>query len=157
MVSLTLSGRFPAPLERVWRLLDRHRDDAPSIHPAIRSQRILEEEGEVRYDGHAYAARIVFERTWHLGRREWTAVWRYLQAPPETFRVELVGGEQPLAAGSYWENSYRADPNGTQITTHAEITFHDLKVPSFLQAWAIRRSLNQADREDVRYLMRYPP
>lgn len=154
MVTLRIEGLFPASLERVWRLLQRHRDDAPSIHPDILSQRILREEGEAAWGKLRVPRAVVFEREWRLGRRRWTSTWRYVQAPPERFRVELLEGDEPFAAGSHWENTYREAPGGTLVATEAELVFQGLRVPWFLQGWAVRRAMARSDREDLAYLRR---
>lgn len=157
MVKVEVAGVFPASRDEVWALLQRHRDDIPAIHPAIQTQRILKEEGEVTLHDATVPERVVLERTWRLGRRLWTSRWQYTQAPPDRFRVELVGGDEPLTVGSHWENRYEETPRGTLVSTKAEITFQDLKVPRGLHAWAVRRTMRQSDREDLAYLRRAGP
>ncbi len=152
MVKVEVAGLFPASLDDVWSLLQRHRDDITSIHPAVLSQRILKEEGGVAFRGLTAPRIVVLERTWVLGRRQWTSRWQYTQSPPERFRVELLGGDTPLAVGSHWENVYEPAPGGTRISTEAEIEFQDLRVPRLLQSWAVRRSMRQSDKEDLAYM-----
>ena len=154
MVKVAVKGIFPAPIDKVWSVLHRHRDAATVIHPDILSQRILREEGEVAYGDLTIRSTIVFEREWRLGRRRWTSTWQYTQSPPERFRIELLGGDEPFAVGSYWENAYREVSQGTLISTEGDIVFQDLKVPRFLQGWGVRRSMSQADKEDLAYLRR---
>lgn len=152
MVKVAVKGIFPASIDQVWRVLHRHRDAASAIHPDILSQRIIHEEGEIAYQGLTFNSTIVFEREWRLGGRRWTSTWQYTQSPPERFRIDLLGGDEPFAVGSHWENAYREVPQGTFVSTEGDIVFQDLKVPRFLQGWAIRRSMSQADREDLAYL-----
>ncbi len=149
-----MKGIFPAPIDRVWWLLHQHRDEVTSIHPDILSQKILSEEGTVAYQGITFSKRVTFEREWNLGGRPWRSTWQYTQSPPERFRVELLGGDEPFAIGSHWESTYREVPLGTLITTDVDIVFRDLKVPRFLQGWAVKRSMSRSDREDLNYLRR---
>lgn len=152
MVRVQVEGVFLASLDRVWRLLHRHRDDVTAIHPDILSQKVVREEGEVDYQGLTFSKRIVLDREWRLGGRPWTSTWQYTQTPPERFRVELIGGDEPFTVGSYWESTYREVPLGTLIVTQGDIRFQDLKVPRFLQGWAVRRGMSRSDKEDLEYL-----
>lgn len=154
MVTLNVKGIFPAPIDKVWSLLHRHRDEATSIHPAILFQKVVGEEGEVAYGDLTFATTLVFEREWRLGGDSWMSTWQYTQSPPARFRVELLGGDEPFELGSYWESTYREVSQGTLISTEGDIAFRDLKVPRLLQRWAVRRSMSRADREDLAYLQR---
>jgi hypothetical protein len=154
MVKVEVKGIFPAPIDKVWRVLHMHRDEATAIHPDILSQRIVGEEGEVAYQDLTFKTTIVFEREWRLGGTPWTSTWQYTQSPPERFRAELLGGDEPFAVGSYWENTYREVSRGTLISTEADLVFRDFKVPRLLQGWGVRRAMSQADKEDLAYLRR---
>ncbi len=134
-----------------------HRDEAAAIHPDILSQRVVSEEGEAEYRDLTFKTTIVFERKWRLGGRPWTSTWQYTLSPPERFRIELLAGDEPLAVGSYWENTYSQVSGGTLISTEGDIVFKSLKVPRPLQRWALRRGMSQADKEDLAHLKRTNP
>ncbi|MFQ6012730.1 MAG: hypothetical protein ACE5LS_03690 [Thermoplasmata archaeon] len=154
MAKITMKGIFPAPIDKVWRVLHMHRDEATAIHPDILSQRIVSEEGEAAYKDLTFKTTIVFEREWRFGGKPWMSTWQYTQSPPERLRIELLGGDEPFAVGSYWENTYSEVSRGTLILTKGEMIFRDLKAPKFLQGWAVRRGMSQADKEDLNYLRR---
>lgn len=154
MVKVHVKGIFPAPIDRVWRLLHKHRDEVTAIHPDILSQWIVSEEGEVAYQEMTFSRRITFDREWRIGGRHWKSTWQYTQSPPERFRVELLGGDKPFNVGSYWESTYSEVSRGTVISTEADIVFQDLKVPRWVQGWAVRRSMARSDKEDLDYLRR---
>ena len=157
MVKIAMKGTLPAPIDKLWRVLYKHRDEATAIHPDILSQRILSEEGEAEYRDLTFKTKIVFEREWRLGDRPWTSTWQYTLSPPERFRIELLGGDEPLAVGSYWENTYSEVSRGTLISTEGNVVFRALKVPRLLQGWALRRGMSQADKEDLAYIKRINP
>ena len=62
MVKIAITGIFPAPIDRLWGVLQKHRDEVTAIHPDILSQRIVREEGEAEYKGLTFKTTIVFER-----------------------------------------------------------------------------------------------
>ncbi len=143
MVEYQAEQVVPFPTDRVWKLLERHLDDASisNIHPLIRSQRTL---------SRAVGTTVV-ERTIEARGRALVSEWKVDAHPPHSFRWEIVKGEGPYSVGSWLENTYSTQGSGTLIRTRGEIRISI--VPFFLPQ---RRLLNgvfaRIDDEDDRAL-----
>ena len=134
---------FPAPRERLWRVLKLHVEDDQigRIHPNFLFQRQVSREGN----------RWVLERKIRLLGRNYTTTWTVEMTPPETYRWEIVASDGLLVPGSYVENKYtEAEDGGTKVSSIVQMTLKG--VPGFLQNWMIKRNLSRGDDEDLEYL-----
>jgi len=143
MGRFTMQSVFPAPRERLWRVLKLHVEDDQigRIHPNFLFQRQVSREGN----------RWVLERKIRLLGRNYTTTWTVEMTPPETYRWEIVASDGLLVPGSYVENKYTdAEDGGTKVSTTVQMTLKG--VPGFLQNWMIKRNLSRGDDEDLEYL-----
>ncbi|MGA8303815.1 MAG: hypothetical protein WA691_09975 [Thermoplasmata archaeon] len=136
---------FPFPIDRVWKLLEAHLDDAtlPQIHPKIKAQKTL----------HRSPNEALVQRTIEARGKLLTSEWRIGFRPPEFLRYDIVSGDGPYATGSFVEIHYSEGPGRTHFRTHVKgrITV----VPFFLpQATVLKRVLADIDAEDEAYLRR---
>ncbi|MBI4257660.1 MAG: hypothetical protein HY619_01770 [Thaumarchaeota archaeon] len=147
---------FPVTLDRLWKLLRLHSDEKQItvIHPAIISSKITREEGETEYNNQTLKTSITFERKLNVRGRTWSSTWKYIQSPPKKFRVEVIAGEGPLAAGSYHESIYSEVSGGTLVSTKGEWIIQGLNIPKFLHGWMVKRELEKSDKEDYDYLQK---
>jgi hypothetical protein len=151
MVQVEMKGIFPAPRDKLWKLLRMHPYTGTEIHPMIISQKILSEEGDIVYKDLTYKAATILEQEAKGFRgKTWRFTAKAVCSPPEKWRAEVLASDGLIAKGSYWENTYTELPEGTLISTKGEITLKG--VPRFLQRWIIRRFLNTLDKEDLDYL-----
>ena len=145
VVRVSEESVFPASRAELWRVLESNLDDSVvgKIHPFVISSRQSADDENGR----------VHERVWRKYGRAFSVTTRYDLVPMERFRWEVTASTGGLAPGSYIENRYSdAGKDKTKITTRGELTL--VGVSGFLQGWIVRRSLNQSDNEDLRYLLR---
>jgi hypothetical protein len=130
---------FPFPLERVWKLLNDHLDDAliTTIHPLVKQSRTVSRD----------ANSVVFDRRIDARGKVLASQWRVTARPPETFRWDIVTSEGPYSAGSWMENTYSEEGGATRIRSRGELKISIL--PFFVpQRPVLRRVLDDIDAED---------
>ena len=143
MADVAFDDVFPAPLERVWRLLEDHRRDdlIPRIHPLLRRQTTLQS-GEPE----SIVERVIDARG-HLLTSRWKLTFR----PPELYRWDIVSGDGPWEPGSFLESRYSETSGGTRIVSHGRLRISVLPFP-LPQGWFVRRVLSDIDKEDRAHL-----
>ena len=147
MVIINEESVFPAAREKLWRVLELHTDNEVirRIHPTVLSQKQLSKEGN----------RWVLERVMHTYGRTFNLTTRYEMAPMDLFRWEIIASTGPVTPGSYIENRFSDAGDATKLITRGEMTLKG--VPGFMQRWLVGRTLGQADKEDLRYLVKSKP
>jgi hypothetical protein len=133
---------FPAPREKVWKLLDAHLDDRAisSIHHLIKAQTTASRSG----------AETLVDRTIDARGKMLRSRWKITYQPPDLARWEIVDGEGPWKTGSFIENRYAEDPGGTRITGRGDLTISVL--PFFMsQKRTIQSVYSDIHDEDVAY------
>jgi len=94
--------------------------------------------------------RWVLERKMRLLGRNYTTTWAVEMTPPEMYNWEIVSSDGLLVPGSHVENRYTEAGEWTKVTTTVQMSLKS--IPGFLQSWLIKRTLTQADDEDLRFL-----
>jgi hypothetical protein len=147
MVIISEESVFPAAREKLWRVLELHTDNEVigRIHPTVLSQKQVSKEGN----------RWVLERAMHTYGRTFNLTMRYEMAPMDFFRWEIIASTGPVTPGSYIENRFSHAGDATKLITRGEMTLKGL--PGFMQRWFVGRTLGQADKEDLRYLVKSKP
>jgi len=142
MTRFTMESFFPAPRKELWRVLNLHPEDDEigRIHPSILSQRLVNRKGN----------RWLLERKMRLLGRNYTTTWAVEMTPPEMYNWEIVASDGLLVPCSRVENRYTEAGEGTKMSTTVEMSLKG--IPGFLQNWLIKRTLSQADDEDLEYL-----
>jgi hypothetical protein len=147
MVESEESDLFPAPRDRLWKLLDAHMDDSMigRIHPLITSQKTLSKNGD----------ETVLQRTIDVRGKLLTSQWKLTLRPPEFWKYEILASEGPWSEGGSVESRYTEAPGGTMIQSRIKLQINVL--PFFLpQRLTARRILNDIDREDRAFLSQLP-
>ncbi|HEV2317010.1 MAG TPA: SRPBCC family protein [Thermoplasmata archaeon] len=143
MVDYQHEQLFPFPMERVWKLLQDHRDDTliSRVHPLVKQQRTVARDGDS----------VIVDRTIDARGKLLASQWKLTAHPPETFRWEIVSSNGPYAAGSWMENTYSTESGGTRIRSRGELKITVLPF-FFPQRPVLRRVLDTIDAEDQAYL-----
>jgi hypothetical protein len=147
MVIISEESVFPAAREKLWGVLELHTDNEVigRIHPTVLSQKQVSKEGN----------RWVLERVMHTYGRTFNLTMRYEMAPMDFFRWEIIASTGPVTPGSYIESRFSDAGDATKLITRGEMTLKGL--PGFMQRWFVGRTLGQADKEDLRYLVKSKP
>lgn len=142
MVEYTDEGLFPLARPALWKFLETHADPAviTQIHPDILRQVIVS-----RTDSEVVADRLIRAR-----KKQLTSRWKLTSEKPDRQRWDIIGGDGPMAVGSWLSNTYSDAPGGTFVRTQAEITI--VGVPGFLQRRLVRSVIRGIDHQDLAYL-----
>jgi hypothetical protein len=136
---------FPAPRDRVWKLLDAHLDDKTigSIHHLIKAQSTVSRSGPDS----------VVDRTIDARGRLLRSRWKITYRPPDLARWEILDSEGPWAKGTYIENTYSDVPGGTMIHGRGDMQISVL--PFFLsQKRTINKVFADIHAEDLAFAQR---
>jgi hypothetical protein len=134
MVKLTDEGLFPAPREKVWRLIEAHGTDAQAVHPAMKSAKPLNKEGSM------------VEQQWDMNGQMVRMVVKLTPAPPDKLTVEFLEG--PVTGKMV--NTYTEVAGGTKVVTECDMKS---QVMDDKQAEiTVRQILDNGFADDVRYL-----
>ncbi|HTS33105.1 MAG TPA: hypothetical protein VMI55_04105 [Thermoplasmata archaeon] len=143
MVDYHDEAMLPFPRQRIWQLIEAHRDPAQigRIHPLVRNQEVES----------TRADETVVLRTIDVRGELRRSTWRLTSQPPEMFRWEILESDGPWAEGTWLENRYSEVPGGTRIESRGKLK---VSVIPFLipQGPVIRRVLSDLDVEDAAYL-----
>ncbi len=134
MVKLTDEGLFPAPREKVWRLIEAHGTDPQGVHPAMKSAKPLNKEGSM------------VEQQWDMNGQTVRMVVKLTPAPPDKLTVEFIEG--PVTGKMV--NTYTEVAGGTKVVTECDMksqVMDDKQVES-----TVRQILDNGFADDVRYL-----
>ncbi len=137
---------IPVAGDRLWRLLDLHRQDGHimRIHPDVVSQQTLSQ-GPGEY---------VVKRGVKVIRKLVSSSWKVTYSTPNQFRWEILDGNGPWTQGSYLSNQYSDAPGGTLVKSEGDLTV--VGIPGFLQNRIVRSALNRIHDEDVEFLALNP-
>lgn len=134
MVKVTDEGLFPAKREKVWQLIAAHTTDYQAIHPALKSAKPLNKEGNV------------VEQQWDMGGQMVKMVLKLTPNPPDKLTLEFLEG--PVTGKMV--NTYTEVPNGTKVVTECDMTS---KIMDEKKTEAtVRQILDGGFDDDVRYL-----
>jgi hypothetical protein len=127
MVKISEDSIFPAPREKLWKVLELHlnKDIIGKIHPSILSQNEISKEGN----------KIVLERVVRVFGRNINFKMKYDIVPMEKFRWEIIESNGGASPGSFVLNMYSDSDEGasTRISTTGEMATRG--VPSFLHGY----------------------
>lgn len=134
MVRVIDDGLFPAPREKVWRLIEAHGTDPQGIHPALKSVRPLDKEGST------------VEQNWEMNGRMVKMVVKLEPSPPDKLILDFLEG--PVIGKMV--NTYTEVPGGTKVVTECDMKS---QVMDEKQVEAtVKQILNDGFNDDVRYL-----
>jgi len=136
LVKVTDDGLFPAPRTKVWKLVEAHQTDLQTIHPGVKSAKLVRQEGNSN----------VVEQQWDMNGQLTKMVMKLTPNPPEKLTLEILEG--PMTGKMV--NTYSEVSGGTKVVTECDMKsqFMDDKQ---LQA-AVKDFLNNGFNDDVRYL-----
>ncbi|MGA7922843.1 MAG: hypothetical protein WCA77_02570 [Thermoplasmata archaeon] len=142
MVEYSDEGVFPLARPALWKFLEMHTDSAAitQIHPDILQQELVS-----RAD-----SAVVVDRRIRARKKQLTSRWKFTSQPPDLLRWEIIGGEGPMAPGSWLANTYSEAPGGTLVRTQGEVNI--LGVPGFLQRRIVRNAMHDIDHQDLGYV-----
>jgi uncharacterized protein YndB with AHSA1/START domain len=132
-------GVFPAPREKVWRLLKAHYTDATSIHPMVKAPwKVLRKEGDAD----------LIEQLWEMGGQNVKIVTKFTANPPEKLTIDFLEG--PMIGRIV--NTYTEVPGGTRVVS--DCTMQSQFVDDRQLEGTLRQFLNDTFDDDVRYLLK---
>ena len=134
MVKVTDDGLFPATREKVWRLIEAHATDPQGIHPALKSAKPLNKEGNT------------VEQQWDMNGQTVRMVVKVTPAPPDKLTLDFLEG--PITGRMV--NTYTEVSGGTKVVTECDMKsqmLDDKQVEA-----TTRQMLNNGFDDDVRYL-----
>ena len=148
MKTLQMEGVFPLPLDALWKLLHAHLYDERirEIHPWMLSGRTIRERDSVEFNGLSYPREKVAERVVKIGGRPSRTTWRYRIDPPTRYAYDT---EFENGSVTRFDNTYSSVEGGTLVQTTG--AYYLKRIPSFMAAWFVERSLRESDEEDLAY------
>ena len=136
MVKVTDDGVFPANRAKVWKLIEAHQTDAPTIHPALKSVKLLRQESNS----------AIVEQQWDMNGQMARMVAKITPSPPDKLTLEFMEG--PMTGKMV--NTYSDVPGGTKVVTECDMKSNVMDEKQL--EGATRQFLSSAFDEDVRYL-----
>ncbi|MGI0149463.1 MAG: hypothetical protein ACREDF_08040, partial [Thermoplasmata archaeon] len=132
----------------VWELLYAHLDEdrLREIHPRIVSGRSIREGEPVEFRGRSFPSVKIAERVVRIGGRASKTTWTYRIEPPVRYRYDIAFSNGSVTR---FDNTYSSAKGGTLVQTTGAFSLK--RVPSFLAAWLVERSLRESDDEDLAY------
>ena len=134
MVKVVDDGLFPCSREKVWQLIQAHQTDVYNIHPAIKSTKPLNKEGDT------------VEQEWEMGGQRVKLVAKFTPNPPDTLTIEFLQG--PMTGKIV--NRYTEVSGGTKVVTECDMksSFLDDKQLEGM----VKKFLDDGYSDDMRYL-----
>ena len=136
MVKVTDDGVFPVPRAKVWKLLEAHGTDVQTIHPSIKSTKLLRKEGNSD----------VNEQQWDMNGQTVKVVTKVTANPPDTLTLEFLEG--PMTGKMV--NRYTEVAGTTKVVTECDMKSQMMDDKQL--EGAVRQFLNNGFDDDVRYL-----
>jgi hypothetical protein len=136
MVKLTDDGVFPANRAKVWKLIEAHQTDFQTIHPDVKSTKLLRKEGNSN----------VVEQQYDMNGQPTKMVLKITPSPPEKLTLEILEG--PMTGKMV--NTYSDVSGGTKVVTECDMK-SQLMDDKQLHG-TVKQFLDNAFNDDVRYL-----
>ena len=136
MVKVTEEGLFPVPLAKVWKLIEAHGTDLQTIHPNVKSSRLLRKEGDSD----------VAEQQWDMNGQTVRVVSKVIANPPNTLTLEFLEG--PMVGKMV--NNYTDVAGGTKVVTECDMKSQVMDEKQL--EGTVREFLNNGFDDDLRYL-----
>ena len=136
MVKLTEDGLFPVPRAKVWKLLEAHGTDIQTIHPSIKSSKLLRKEGNSD----------VNEQQWDMNGQTVKVVTKVTANPPDTLTLEFLEG--PMTGKMV--KKYTEVGGTTKVVTECDMQSKMMDDKQL--EGAVKQFLNNGFDDDLRYL-----
>jgi hypothetical protein len=136
LVKVTDDGVFPVPRAKVWKLLEAHGTDVQTIHPSIKSTKLLRKEGNSE----------VKEQQVDMNGQTVKLVLKVTPNPPDTLTLEFLEG--PMTGKMV--NRYTEVAGTTKVVTECDMKSQMMDDKQL--EGAVRQFLNNGFDDDLRYL-----
>jgi len=136
LVNVTDDGLFPAPRSKVWKLVEAHQTDLQTIHPGVKSAKLVRQEGNSN----------VVEQQWDMNGQLTKMVLRITPNPPEKLILEILEG--PMTGKMV--NTYSEVSGGTKVVTECDMKSQFMNDKQLQDA--VKDFLDNGFNDDVRYL-----